>query len=929
MEESLVVSIRARIDALMGVAEVENELKSLNDRVNDSAPLESVEKMRNSPLYKDLAKNVDPTSLADFQQQLSDPAKFLMQDITGDAIDFQTKINRYYGPGLLPKNQWWGRKRKADEFLDRAGDGLQNFVETAEKELLSGNLSEEEKSLRKAELAAIREAFEDLTKKLVSTFDRYFDPNKNVGDPSLNELNKGTGFLSNIENVAKMVVGSLMVGPVAQQALKNYLLGYRGGLVDEQVEAKYRSAFQVGDLMGNYGQNKMAQFFEESTRAQYGLEKLKGEGAQIGNITGVIATIVGGMVGGLPGAFLGGQAGKGVTDLFIGKSVGEQEINLQKYLTDKQSKLESDIKFMSEILANVAPKVQTYYQYDIAGARGRARIGQPGGVSQFSYMTLPEQVQEQLGFAETAGFYDNSLFKQQHDFAQMHGLEPQQVFGVNKYRWLTGKDVGAEGLFKALDYGRSQYGDNIDPSKAIKILETMLQIQSDQLKYTVKADMEKGMVLSRIPEIFFGNADPYGRIDQFGTQTLSHLGSMLQPKNLAADAWLYQTLQPKSLEEYYNIKQAGLNDAQNLPHLLTVLKGVKSDSESPALAGNRQNLFNRVLNQLGGNPPEGFASHITDLIYKGETEVTEMVDGKPTKVKRTFEEVVTALQKAIENGEKFTMLGESTDKLKDSQERYIQLLKTGAEESVAASKRSIKALSDQAASIGGTWKSMVESMQSKTNTYLGILSSVPGIFERFQKMQDISMGYQVAKMYNDGMINREQVDSLLLRVISKPERHEDIVREVFPPKSSYWINYNKKFEIKDGSDKKTNSENKLTPRVHSPEEYNRFQKSQFFQNGGTYEEWLKGYGVILQPSRSRDLESIIMGDMNKPQIASNNNSNGKVLLDIKEGIDRLKAAVEKSQAIVNVTLIKDNAMENWLFQETPVVNNKPENIYYG
>lgn len=923
MEESLIVNIRARIDALIGASEIENELKALHQRVNDSAPLEAVEKMRNSPLYQDLAKKVDPASLADFQEQISNPAKYLMQDITSDAINFQTKMERYYGAGILPKNQWWGRKRKADDFLDQVGNGLQNYVDSAQKELLSGTLTEEEKSIRKAELAAIKETFEDLSKKLVSTFERYFDPSKNIGDPSLQDMHKGSGFLSNIENIAKIVATSLAVGPIAQQALKNHLIDYRGDLVDEQIKAKYRTSFSVGDLMGNYSQNETAKFYEESIRSNYRMEKLKGEGAQIGNVTGLIGTIIGGLVGGIPGAIAGGTASKGITDLFINKDIGEQEINLQKYFTEKQSKLEADLKFMSELLANVAPKVQTYYQYDIAGARGRARIGSDGGRSQFGYMTLPEQVQEQLSFAEASGFYSNSIFTQQHNFAQMHGLDPQQVFGLNRHRWLSGKDVGARDLMIAMESTKTMYGDNVDPSKAIRLLDAMLQIQTDQLKYTIKADMEKGMALPKIPELLFGNADPYGRIDQYGRQTLSQLGNILQPKSLAADAWLFQTL-GMNLEEYTEMKISGLNNAKNLPAFIKALKGLDSNlNNSPSLVGNSIMQYSAVAGVMNMAGIEGMTPKIRDLLANGETEITEMVDGKAEKRKLSKEEFFEKLNKAAETGEKFTLLGESTDALKDSQERYIKLLRDGAEESVAASKRSIKAISDQAASIGGIWKGMVEGMQTKTNTYLGILSSVPGIFEKFQKMQDTSMGYQVAKMYHDGMIDAKKVDEILSRVISKPQALFGVLTEVFPSNDNYWKEKKGKGAgVGISSDSKSNTTNrgpwKKTPRINTPEERRKWENSQFrTQRGGTYEEWLEDDSLVynITPDRSRDIEKIVMGDTGE-RIASNNSSGGSSSNNrISEQLDILTTAVRNSQAVVNLTIVRDTALENWAVQE--------------
>lgn len=918
MEESLVVSIRARIDALMGVSEVENELKSLHERVNDSAPLESVDKMRNSPLYQDLAKNVNPSTLSEFQQQLSDPAKFLLQDITNDAVDFQKKMERYYGPGLLPKNQWWGRKRKADEFIDWAGDGLQDFVKTAEKELLSGTLSEEEKSLRKAELAAIREAFEDVAKTLVSSFEKYLDPNKNIGDPSLLDMHTKGGMMQNIESIAKIVITSLAVGPVAQQTLKNYLIDYRGELVDEQVSSRYRTSFNVGDLMGNYSQQQMAQFYEETIRSQYAMEKLKGTGAQVGNVTGIAGTIIGGAVGGLPGAFAGGQAAKGITDLFIGKEVGEQEINLQKYLTEQQSKIESELKFMSELLANVAPKVQAFYQYDIAGARGRARIGSAGGRSQFDYMTLPEQVDEQIGFAQTSGFYDNSIYRQQHDFAQMHGIEPSQVFNLNRFRWLTGRrDIGARDLSLAMESTKTMYGDNVDPSKALKLLESMLQVQTDQLKYSIKADMEKGMELSKLPSLLFGNADPYGRIDQFGPQTLSQLGNILQPKSLAADAWLFQKL-GMNLEDYTNVKIGGLNNAENLPAFVKAMKGLDYDlNNSPALVDNRQNQFAAVMSIMNMYGVQNMGTKVTNLLTNGETEITEMVDGKEQKRKLSKEEFFEKLNKAAETGEKFTLLGESTDALKDSQERYIKLLRDGAEESVAASKRSIKALSDQAAGIGGIWKTMVESMQYKTNDYLKILSEVPGIFDKFTKMQDLSMGYHVAKMYRDGMITADRVDDILLPLLNRPGNFSSVVREVFQNDTKFWEETDVTLKPKASDKQKRRRRGRVI--IH-PGDKETAPYEEFYDNEGnsiSKEEWLKLRAMNLNPNHIQSIDDIVSG-RSSPQLYGSNNSSGRSSSNnrISEQLDILTTAVRNSQAIINLTMIPDDSKTIWKIQGT-------------
>jgi hypothetical protein len=787
-ENNLSVIIKARIDAIQGIDNIRNELNNLNnltDNINETP--QQLKQVRQSPVYNEMLQGVDPNSHSNFQQQLQTPASLLMKDIAENTLDFQAHIEQRYGNGKLPESSWEARNKKARRFMNSAGEGMEEFIQNAQSELISGNLSEEEKSVRKAELEAIKSAFESLTEKMIQSFDKYFDKEKNVGkDPQLDPDKSGGGSMDSILALAKVVMSVSAINPIVQQAVRTHLTNYREGLVDEQIQARYKTAFSVNDMVSNYNQYRMAGFGELSDRESYRMDKVKNTGEETKNWATLAGTIIGGVVGSfvapgagtLTGAAIGGSLTNMVVGSLVNSSVGEQEIDKSQRLTKIQGELESKLKFYTELLSAVAPKVQVHQQYEIAGMRGMARIGSPGSYAKFGYMTLPAQVQEQLSFAESGSFYDDRVYNAQHNFAKAHGLDPSQVFGQNKNRWLLGSDTGARELLTAETYTKSVYGENVDAKKVLEVLDAIRRIQVDQLRYTVKADMNEALKLVNIPSALFGNANPYGRIDQYGGSTLEALGGILQPKSVATEAFVYQTLAAKfsdfNLQKYEEMKKGGINDPKNLPYFGALIQGTHETMGT--MNGGKFQEFS-MIESLFPNKLAGLSTKIADLFGNSNTAEIDVTgkDGKVIKQKITFEE----FGKAVEDGSvNLEGLAKSADKAEGTIEKFDKILQKAASRMVSGAEGIQTQLSNQAAAIGSIWEGMIVDMQAKQNKYLLDISSNSKVFEEVSDILRWSTVLQTKRLFDEGLITAEGMNKRFQEMISGDPKYKSIINQV-------------------------------------------------------------------------------------------------------------------------------------------------------
>lgn len=821
MQQTLELSIRATIDQILGKEKVKNELQEIT-RIDAGATPPSI---RQDPLYQELAQTLSPQQLQNAQRSVNTPYNLLTQDLTKKGNELLEDIMLEYEYGTPRYDTRVAHSKKVRRFLTGAArqfDQLENELEGD----IGGAGTEAEKVLRKAELENSKQESKQLLDDLTKIFEKYFNPNSPTSPHNINNPHNPNNPANPNGLVQQMmaVMGTIGVGNIANKHLQQYLTDYRGKLVEAQIGAGWQTAFSF-DAMGSYTAGERQRFSEYAQRRRYATDK---EVSRIETGTAWTAGLGGlgaGMIAGtlfspVVGTAIGGLVGYGIS-LLGQKKTGEIKTDTETELAKKQGEMEGQLKMVNDLVAAMAPHVQNYRNWDIMSMRQRARQGGIATPNQIGYLLREEEIQEELGFSEAAGYYDPKDFRRAYTYARSQGLQGSQIYQTQRYRFMLGSS--GDGNIAELDNFRrvteGMYGTGVDPKKQLEVLESIRNIQLDMLKLNIKADTERAKGYGDLPRLIFGDASPYGRINELGGTTLDMLKSMTTPKTVAHDAFMYQMMGAPDLITYEEFKRGGMiNNPELAARFFTNTHNL--------FAGGTLDRYGRtsVLANLAEKNlvPQGMIPYLEEFFTTGKATVDRqryrqqangeyIADSNGEFVRGTLQGDGT-VKYTDENGkdiyEKYSeqhktatvtmdgfinglkkgnsaaeMFGVKMDESAAKQSELSRQIETAANKFVAASTSIAKNLDEQSKSIGGTASGIHASLTSLSNSFTMVAAGLPGLMTQMKNAMDLSVGYYLKNMVDKGELsatNEKEWKALLAKFISDPERLESVYNTIKP-----------------------------------------------------------------------------------------------------------------------------------------------------
>jgi hypothetical protein len=793
MQQSLELKIRAQIEEITGKDRLKNELSDLS--------LNTGQGIRQDPLYQQMAQGLSPQQLAEAQRSVQQPFSLLGKQKTEEAQDLLQSIlddySSYENPSLRTRQS---HTRRATRLISSVGREFDDLSTRIEGELQGQNLSDEDKIIRRAELEEAKKAYEDLTDRIIGSFEKYLNPNSpasasNPNNPNNpNSPNSGGG----IGAVLMTMLGGVGLGNIVSKSVQESIVGYREKLVKAQIGATYETAFSY-DAMGSFTTGKQAQFSEWERTKRYDTDK---EVARLNTGTAWTAGLGGvgaGMIAGSlfsPGVGTAIGAGAGfLISQFGGKEAEQKKLDAETEITKRQGQLQGELKMVNDLIAAMAPHVAAFRSWDTSSMRQRARQGGISVPNQIGYLQREQEIQEELAFGDAAGYYDPQEFRRSYSYARSQGLQGSQVYGTQRHRFMLGSS--GDGNISELDFVKrvteSMYGNAVDPKKQLEVLESIRNIQLDMLKLNIKADTENARSIADIPRLLFGEGSTYGRINEMGGTSIDMLKQMTTPKGMAHEALLYQLLEAPDLIKFEEFKKGGI---LNNPEMGGKFFGNLGKMMNSGELSEYDQYF--MLNNLA-QVPQGMLPHFQKLLSEGQVDVTRgrfkkvgteyLLDDKgeylggqqqsdgSIKYKddkgadlyepysKEHEKATVTLQQLIDkmkDGGKYTELfGNTLKDGADAQATLARKYETVAGKFVSASEMIAKSLNEQSIGIGAGASSIHASLTSLSNAFIATAATLPKLMDNMQNAMNLSIGYYLKNMIDKGVIKVDTEQQLL------------------------------------------------------------------------------------------------------------------------------------------------------------------------
>jgi hypothetical protein len=795
MQQSLELKIRAQIEEITGKDRLKNELSDLS--------LNTGQGIRQDPLYQQMAQGLSPQQLAEAQRSVQQPFSLLGKQKTEEAQDLLQSIlddySSYENPSLRTRQS---HTRRATRLISSVGREFDDLSTRIEGELQGQNLSDEDKIIRRAELEEAKKAYEDLTDRIIGSFEKYLNPNSpasasNPNNPNNpNSPNSGGG----IGAVLMTMLGGVGLGNIVSKSVQESIVGYREKLVKAQIGATYETAFSY-DAMGSFTTGKQAQFSEWERTKRYDTDK---EVARLNTGTAWTAGLGGvgaGMIAGSlfsPGVGTAIGAGAGfLISQFGGKEAEQKKLDAETEITKRQGQLQGELKMVNDLIAAMAPHVAAFRSWDTSSMRQRARQGGISVPNQIGYLQREQEIQEELAFGDAAGYYDPQEFRRSYSYARSQGLQGSQVYSTQRHRFMLGSS--GDGNISELDFVKrvteSMYGNAVDPKKQLEVLESIRNIQLDMLKLNIKADTENARNIADIPRLLFGEGSTYGRMNEMGGTTIEALKQMTSPTSLAHEALLYQLLGAPGIIKFEEFKKGGI---ENNPEMGAEFFTNFGNLMSSGVGGTEQYMI--IENMLKNmKVPQGMIPHFKELIADGKVDVTRgrykkvgseyLLDDKGEFLKgqkqtdgtikdkdekgadlyepysKEHEKATVTLTQFIDklaSGGKYTELFGNT--LKDGADAQITLQRkyeTIANKFVSSSEMIARSLNEQSIGIGAGASSIHASLTSLSNTFTATAMTLPKLMDNMKDAMDLSIGYYLKNMIDKGVIKVDNEEQLL------------------------------------------------------------------------------------------------------------------------------------------------------------------------
>lgn len=356
--------------------------------------------------------------------------------------------------------------------------------------------------------------------------------------------------------------------PVSQYARKaaGYLIGYmvadafrNAGAMYQSMQMAEANIFQRAGTtfdMGSVMQTGLMTSAMHRENIMQGLQ-IRNQGySVIGQLGGLgIGLGVGLMTGGLGlgiapmiGSAIGGE---------IGGIVGKSDITDEMR---KQTEFIAKDKMVGQLMGIANQRVGMYDEMDTVRARFRARTGTTNIGGTGTGYTEAELYGLGTQQAGVTGYFNKQTFTDQLRFSRAFGYNPSEIFSAGVSTRYTGQNVGASELFARKELAeRTGMG-----SRLPELIQALNQLTGIMTKVGANVSESSMMQAANLPFLLFGDT-ARGRMGDQGMDTLMGINAMFnQESGSAGDAYLYQALKPRSLQEFDIMKEKGVFGEGNL-----------------------------------------------------------------------------------------------------------------------------------------------------------------------------------------------------------------------------------------------------------------------------------------------------------------------------------------------------------------------------
>lgn len=782
MEENLQINIQAKVEKILGLEEVKQEISQSFSQPEDLSTGSHQENLRafgggfdEQQSQRDARSGAFQGSgkdeygyekfQADLSQRVNDTTDEFQKDLERINEEIAQDLKQAEDAGLGVSRQ---TRKKHLGWIDRAGNDFRNQMqEQFDTALELSGLDPED--------PRVKESHENLQRVIAASRNELDGFKEAMGElaggfaQAKEESNSFFNALLMFENLKNLISS-------AREIASFYI---QEPVVESRIQAKYRTAFDYQTPIGMYSETEQAQMFDFSTRRQREAQK-QGMFWKTGmlGLGGAIGTL-GGAPGVMVGSLLGNTIGSIIDESF--KAGAEEEI------ITAESKMQEELKLISQIMGIVQPRVQKFREYDRAVTLETARLGSRAGFRQAGDLgyTGVEEVQLETAFSGAIGRFSPELFREQTVFARAKGLAPEQVYSLNNFSRLTGERLDLGELAAGERMTGRLYGQDYDNIKIIEVLSAIRDINLQQLQLNIKSDSQAGHIMANIALKMFGEGSPYGRIDQLGGKTLEVLGGLFQPKNLPHEAFIYSMMGTPGLVEFEEMKRGGLfqlnakGEPEVFNRMMTGLRGM-GEMMTPAQMA-------LMLQGMTGVVPQGMIPQLTELFTTGGMNVERrrgrMTDGifsedKEGDTVEIIRDGKITYERATEENKKYRVtiqeLTTNTGELNTAFRNLRESYETEAQKNISATEKLMTAIDEVQRGIGAKWTGLMAKMEIESEKFMKILSESPKIYEKIESTIDLGLIRMAKSFVDKNIISQDKAVELLKEL----DVDDDLIKEI-------------------------------------------------------------------------------------------------------------------------------------------------------
>ncbi len=486
-----------------------------------------------------------------------------------------------------------------------------------------------------------------------------------------------------------------------------------------------------------------------------------------------VGLLTAGMTGGLSlgiapmiGSRLGGE---------IGGIYGTQDITDEMR---KQTEFIAKDKMVGQLMGIASQRVGIYDEMDTVRARFRARtrtsdIGGTGtGYTDAELYGLGTQQ------AGVTGYFNKQTFTDQLRFSRAFGYNPSEIFSAGVSTRYTGQNVGASELFARKELAeRTGMG-----SRLPELIQALNQLTGIMTKVGANVSESSMMQAANLPFLLFGNT-ARGRMGDQGMDTLMGINAMFnQESGSAGDAYLYQALKPRSLQEFDIMKEKGVFGEGNLRKVIEytgqfggsglqerLFKGLGIGS-----ASLRKAITDQAFYQEDGIGTDGTA-HKKGEVNKDFLAKFESIDVNTSEGTKQMAALLNVSEEAISDAEKH------------KKDMVDTMVKTGEKIAKSVHEMQIKEVQSQNAVLENqaVWNIVTETFKKAVFDFQQAVNKILGIDEKNNRAAIDDFTWNMFQNDKPGNLRKQTLDKLKLTKADIEEYSISAAEHIRDPNSLY------------------------------------------------------------------------------------------------------------------------------------------------